>query len=130
MTGASYGLRFLRGLSGIVTAGLVVLAIGVAVTQYLGHSRGFPGPGGVSVAAHIVAAGVAVFAQRSASPITVAVSRLFSGRSWSSSSPASSCGHNGGSRSRGGINLPALDSVVRWGGDVAHWGTDRATAHR
>ncbi|WP_052047741.1 hypothetical protein [Rhodococcoides fascians] len=64
MTGASYGLRFLRGLSGIVTAGLVVLAIGVAVTQYLGHSRGFPGPGGVSVAAHIVAAGVAVFAQR------------------------------------------------------------------
>jgi asparagine N-glycosylation enzyme membrane subunit Stt3 len=64
MTGASYGLRFLRGLSGIVTAGLVVLAIGVAVTQYLGHSRGFPGPGGVSVAAHIVAAFVAVFAQR------------------------------------------------------------------
>lgn len=64
MTGASYGLRFLRGLSGIVTAGLVVLAIGVAVTQYLGHSRGFPGPGGVSVAAHIVAAVVAVFAQR------------------------------------------------------------------
>ena len=44
MTGASFGLRFLRGLSGIVTAGLVVLAIGVAVTQYLGHSRGFPVP--------------------------------------------------------------------------------------
>ena len=72
MTGGSFGLRFLRGLSGIVTAGLVVgappllavLAIGVAVTQYLGHSRGFPGPGGLSVAAHIVAAIVAVFAQR------------------------------------------------------------------
>ncbi|MGB2721028.1 MAG: hypothetical protein WBG53_08465 [Rhodococcus sp. (in: high G+C Gram-positive bacteria)] len=64
MTGASFGLRLLRGLSGIVTAGLVVLAIGVAVTQYLGHSRGFPGPGGLSVAAHIVAAVVAVIAQR------------------------------------------------------------------
>lgn len=64
MSGASFGLRFLRGLSGIVTAGLVVLAIGVAVTQYLGHSRGFPGPGGLSVAAHIVAAVVAVIAQR------------------------------------------------------------------
>nr|WP_314143479.1 hypothetical protein [uncultured Rhodococcus sp.] len=64
MSGASFGLRFLRGLSGIVTAGLVVLALGVAVTQYLGHSRGFPGPGGLSVAAHIVAAIVAVIAQR------------------------------------------------------------------
>ncbi|WP_415973526.1 hypothetical protein [Rhodococcus sp. 077-4] len=64
MTGAGAGLRFLRGLSGVVTAGLVVLAIGVAVAQYLGHSRGFPGPGGISVAAHIVAAVVAVVAQR------------------------------------------------------------------
>ncbi|OZC59183.1 hypothetical protein CH306_15235 [Rhodococcus sp. 15-725-2-2b] len=64
MTGAGAGLRFLRGLSGIVTGGLVVLALGVAVTQYLGHSRGFPGPGALSVAAHIVAAIVAVVAQR------------------------------------------------------------------
>ncbi|MCJ0893959.1 hypothetical protein [Rhodococcus sp. ARC_M5] len=64
MTGAGAGLRFLRGLSGIVTAGLLVLAIAVAVTQYLGHTRGFPGPGGLSVAAHIVAAVVAVIAQR------------------------------------------------------------------
>jgi hypothetical protein len=64
MTGAGAGLRFLRGLSGIVTGGLVVLALGVAVTQYLGHSRGFPGPGALSVAAHVVAAIVAVIAQR------------------------------------------------------------------
>lgn len=64
MTGASFGLRFLRGLSGTVTAGLVVLAIAVALTQYLGDSRGFPGPGGLSVAVHIVAAVVAVLAQR------------------------------------------------------------------
>ena len=62
--GAGAGLRFLRGVSGVVTAGLVVLAIGVAVTQYLGHSRGFPGPGALSVAAHIAAAVVAVVAQR------------------------------------------------------------------
>ena len=62
--GASAGLRFLRGLSGVVTAGLVVLAIGVAVAQYLGHSRGFPGPGVLSVGAHIAAAVVAVVAQR------------------------------------------------------------------
>ncbi|MDI9897018.1 hypothetical protein QM797_20050 [Rhodococcus sp. IEGM 1381] len=62
--GAGAGLRFLRGISGVVTAGLVVLAIGVAVTQYLGHSRGFPGPGGLSVGAHIAAAAVAVVAQR------------------------------------------------------------------
>ena len=62
--GAGAGLRFLRGLSGIVTAGLVVLAIGVGVTQYLGQSRGYPGPGALSVTVHIVAAVVAIVAQR------------------------------------------------------------------
>ena len=64
MTGAGVGLRFLRGVCGVVTAGLVVLAICVAVTQYLGHSRGFPGPGALSVAAHVLAAIVVVLAQR------------------------------------------------------------------
>ncbi|MGV8874509.1 MAG: hypothetical protein ACOH2Q_18395 [Rhodococcus sp. (in: high G+C Gram-positive bacteria)] len=61
---AGAALRFLRGLCGVVTAGLVVLAIAVAATQYLGNTRGFPGPGALSVAAHIVAAVVAVVAQR------------------------------------------------------------------
>lgn len=54
----------LSGLSGAITAGLVVLAIGVAVTQYLGNTRGFPGPGAVSVVVHIVGAIVAIVAQR------------------------------------------------------------------
>lgn len=63
-TEAGAALRFLRGLCGVVTAGLVVLAIAIAVTQYLGHSRGFPGPGALSVAAHIAAAVIAVVAQR------------------------------------------------------------------
>ncbi|MFC8180954.1 hypothetical protein ACFULT_18935 [Rhodococcus sp. NPDC057297] len=43
-------------MSGAVTAGLVVLAVVVAGAQYLGSQRGFPGPGTVSVAAHIAAA--------------------------------------------------------------------------
>lgn len=66
MTGARAGggLRLLRGSSGIVTAGVVVLAIAVVVTQFLGRSRGFPGPGGLSVTVHIVAAVIAVLAQR------------------------------------------------------------------
>lgn len=53
----------LRGLSGAVTAGLVVLAVVVAGAQYLGLERGFPGPGAVSVAVHIVAALAAVAVQ-------------------------------------------------------------------
>ncbi|SNS88127.1 hypothetical protein [Rhodococcoides kyotonense] len=53
----------LRGLSGAVTAGLVVLAVVVVGTQYLGSQRGFPGPGTVSVAAHIGAAVLAVIVQ-------------------------------------------------------------------
>ncbi|MGA9870329.1 MAG: hypothetical protein WBQ44_04160 [Rhodococcus sp. (in: high G+C Gram-positive bacteria)] len=53
----------LRALSGAVTAGLVVLAAVVAGAQYLGAERGFPGPGTVSVAAHIAAAVLAVVVQ-------------------------------------------------------------------
>ena len=53
----------LRGLSGAVTAGLVVLALVVAGAQYLGIQRDFPGPGAVSVTAHIVAALAALVVQ-------------------------------------------------------------------
>lgn len=53
----------LRGLSGAVTAGLVVLAVVVVGAQYLGLQREFPGPGAVSVTAHIIAAVVAVVLQ-------------------------------------------------------------------
>lgn len=53
----------LRGLSGAFTAGLVVVAVIVSGAQYLGAQRGFPGPGAVSVAAHIAAAIAAVVVQ-------------------------------------------------------------------
>jgi hypothetical protein len=56
--------RALQGLSGSVTAGVVVLALVVVVTAWLGSRRGFPGPGAVSVTAHVVAAVLVVVAQR------------------------------------------------------------------
>lgn len=68
----------LRGLSGAVTAGLVVLAIVVAGAQYLGAQRGFPGPGTVSVASHIGAAVAAVVIQHFADHRRRAVSALAS----------------------------------------------------
>ena len=57
-------VRGLRALSGATAAGVVVLALVVVGTAYLGGRRGFPGPGAVSVAAHIAAAVVVVLAQR------------------------------------------------------------------
>lgn len=57
-------VRGLRALSGATAAGVVVLALVVVGTAYLGGRRGFPGPGAVSVAAHIAAAVVVVAAQR------------------------------------------------------------------
>ncbi len=53
----------LRGLSGAITAGLVVVAVIVSSAQYLGTQRGFPGPGTVSVMAHIGAAIAAIVVQ-------------------------------------------------------------------
>ncbi|MFC7448636.1 hypothetical protein [Rhodococcus daqingensis] len=58
--------RGLRALSGAVAAGVVVLAVVVIGTSYLGGERGFPGPGAVSVGAHVVAAVVVLLAQRAA----------------------------------------------------------------
>lgn len=58
--------RALQALSGAVTAGVVLLALVVVATAYLGSRRGFPGPGAVSVTAHLVAAVVVVLAQRCA----------------------------------------------------------------
>lgn len=68
----------LRGLSGAVTAGLVVLAVVVGGAQYLGSQRGFPGPGAVSVAAHITAAIVAIVIQHFADHRRRAVSAFAS----------------------------------------------------
>lgn len=52
-----------RVVSGAVAGAVLVLAVIVGVAQYLAGERGFPGPGSISVGAHVVAAVVVVFAQ-------------------------------------------------------------------
>ncbi|GGG14589.1 hypothetical protein GCM10007304_30720 [Rhodococcoides trifolii] len=54
----------LRGLSGSVVAGLVVLTAVVIGTEILGGERGFPGPGVSTAVWHVVATVVALFLQR------------------------------------------------------------------
>ncbi|TQF65629.1 hypothetical protein FK531_20855 [Rhodococcus spelaei] len=54
----------MQAFSGAVAAGVVVLALVVIGTAYLGGRRGFPGPGAMSVGAHIAAAVAVVVAQR------------------------------------------------------------------
>nr|WP_042192260.1 hypothetical protein [Kibdelosporangium sp. MJ126-NF4] len=56
--------RLWRELSGALTAGLVLLAIAVLVLQIISWSNGVPGLGAVELVGHIVAAGLAVYAQR------------------------------------------------------------------
>ncbi|WP_067817217.1 hypothetical protein [Nocardia inohanensis] len=56
-------MKVLRGLSGVVTGGVVVLAATVVGAAVIGARRGFPGPGASSVAWHVAAALLAVAAQ-------------------------------------------------------------------
>ncbi|MFD6351278.1 hypothetical protein [Nocardia tengchongensis] len=56
-------MKVFRGLSGIVAGGTVVLAVTVAGAACIGARRGFPGPGGESVAWHVSAALAVVAAQ-------------------------------------------------------------------
>ncbi|WUD55979.1 hypothetical protein OG300_25370 [Nocardia sp. NBC_00511] len=56
-------MRAVRGLSGLVAGGTVVLAITVAGTAIVGARRGFPGPGWADVAWHVSAAVLVVLAQ-------------------------------------------------------------------
>jgi len=56
-------MRLLRGISGAVAAGMVVLTLVVAGSAVLGGLRGFPGPGTSMVAWHIGLSVVAVAAQ-------------------------------------------------------------------
>lgn len=60
---ASLPVRVLRALSGVVCGAVLVLTLVVCGAQYLAGDRGFPGPGTTSVAAHVVAALVALIAQ-------------------------------------------------------------------
>lgn len=74
--GRTGGARALQAVSGATAAGVVLLAIGVSVTAYLGARGGFPGPGTTSVAAHLAGA-VAVlvaqwFADHRRGPVAVA----------------------------------------------------------
>ncbi|MGN2636122.1 hypothetical protein ACWEKT_10420 [Nocardia takedensis] len=56
-------MRVLRGLSGVVAAGTVVLALVVLGSAFIASGRGFPGPGGESIAWHLILAAVAIAAQ-------------------------------------------------------------------
>ncbi|MFI5719965.1 hypothetical protein [Nocardia sp. NPDC051750] len=56
-------MKLVRGVSGAVAAGLVVLACVVVGAALIGARRGFPGPGAESIGWHIVIAAVAVAAQ-------------------------------------------------------------------
>ncbi|HUQ56754.1 hypothetical protein [Lentzea sp.] len=57
----TYG--FLRAVSGVLAVGLVLLALGNIGVQFYANSRDLPGPGMLSVIAHVAAALVAVGAQ-------------------------------------------------------------------
>lgn len=57
------GLRVLRGFSGVLTGGLVTLAVVVGVAQWLVSSSGRPGPGTVAVIGHAGAALAAIVLQ-------------------------------------------------------------------
>lgn len=57
---AGFGVRALRGLSGVLAGGLVALAVTVAAAQWLIGSVDRPGPGLAVVAGHTAAAVAAV----------------------------------------------------------------------
>jgi len=52
--------RLLRGLSGVLAGGLVVLAAGLVVAAVVASQRGVPGPDAATIAGHAFAAVVAV----------------------------------------------------------------------
>ena len=63
MTALRLSVRAARGLSGLLSGGLVVLAIVVCVAQWLAGTSGRPGPGTPAVVGHVVAALAAVVLQ-------------------------------------------------------------------
>jgi hypothetical protein len=58
--------RAARGLSGVLAAGLVALAIVMCLAQWLAGNSGSPGPGTAAVVGHLVAALAAVVLQLAA----------------------------------------------------------------
>ncbi|MGH3842945.1 MAG: hypothetical protein ACRDS0_16080 [Pseudonocardiaceae bacterium] len=63
VSGRNVSGRALRGLSGVLAGGLVALAIVLCLAQWLGATRGFPGPGRSAVVGHLVAALAAIALQ-------------------------------------------------------------------
>ena len=59
-------VSFFRGVSGLLTAGIVVLTLVVIGAAVMGSRQDFPGPGVESIGWHVAAAVVAVIAQRTA----------------------------------------------------------------
>lgn len=57
----TYGI--LRAVSGVLAVGMVLLALGNIGVQFYANSRDLPGPGGLSVTVHVVAALVAIAGQ-------------------------------------------------------------------
>ncbi|MFP5068577.1 hypothetical protein ACLFMI_02755 [Pseudonocardia nantongensis] len=62
-TRPSAGGRILRGLAGVLAGGLVVLALGLVVTEWLAGRNGVPGPGAGTLVAHVAGALAAVVGQ-------------------------------------------------------------------
>ncbi|GAB3482043.1 hypothetical protein [Amycolatopsis cihanbeyliensis] len=56
--------RWWRGLTGSLAAGLAVLAVGVLGAQVLGWASASSGPGAFMTCGHLLAAGLAILAQR------------------------------------------------------------------
>ena len=53
----------LRAVSGVLAVGIVLLALGNIGVQFYANSRDLPGPGALSVTAHVVAAVLVVAGQ-------------------------------------------------------------------
>ncbi|MBF6344008.1 hypothetical protein IU409_10880 [Nocardia cyriacigeorgica] len=56
-------MKLARGIGGLIAAGTFALAVVVVAAAIIGARRGFPGPGGESVAWHVVSAAIVVAAQ-------------------------------------------------------------------
>lgn len=57
------GYGFLRGISGVLAVGMVLLALGNIGVQFYANSRDLPGPGVLAVTSHIVAAVLVIVGQ-------------------------------------------------------------------
>ncbi|KAA0022544.1 hypothetical protein [Antrihabitans cavernicola] len=57
-------VRLFRGLSGLLTGGVIVLTLVVIGAAVVGHERNFPGPGAESIGWHVASAVVVLIVQR------------------------------------------------------------------